>query len=113
MKRTLKSKEINKIRYTRSTNLGEGEAGDVTERYIFPFFVPPPNVKAIDVTGWKKEAREDAAKIFREYAEYYEQQMKTVFTFEDWLEHRFGSKKAVDPVKWRTFKLENIEVLED
>lgn len=113
MKQALKPKEINHIRYTRTTSLGEGETGEVTERYIFPFFVPSPNVKAVDITGFTEEAKGDVAKLFKEYVEYYEQQMKTVFTFENWLEHSRGPGAYVSPLKWRTFKAENIEVLED
>ena len=109
----MKANEVTKIRYTRATSYGDGETGEVTERVIIPTFVPLPNIKAIDVTELAVELQEDVAALFREYAEYYRQRAETIFNFEDWLRHTRGPTVKVNPLKWRTFKLENVEVLEE
>lgn len=100
-----------KIRYTRTTNFGEGSEGDVTERVIIPTRVPSRFVKALDVTKFTEEAREDLSKLLQEYTEYYTKQMQTIFSFEDWLEHTRGEGARVDPLIWRTFV--SSEILEE
>jgi len=109
----MRTNEITRIRYTRATSIGEGEVGDVTERDIIPTFIPLTNIKAIDVTGFPREAQEDVAALLREYTEYYRQRAEAIFNFEDWLEHTRGPGAEVKPLNWRTFKLENIEILKE
>lgn len=102
-----------RIRYTRTTSLGGGNVGDVTERVIIPTNVPSPLIKALDVTGFTKEARENVSKLLQEYSEYYAQQLRTIFNFEDWLVHTRGPHASVDPLVWRTFVNNEVEVLEE
>ena len=107
----MKANEVTHIQYEKATDIG-GRRGEITERYVIPTFVPLPTIKAIDVTEFTPEAREDVAALFQEYAEYYKQQASRIFSFEDWLTHTRGEGAKVDPLNWRTFKLDNVEVLD-
>lgn len=107
----MKSSELTHILYERATDLVGGTKGEVTERYIIPTFVPQPNIKALDVTDLTEEEREMLQTAYAEYAEYYKQAASTLFSFEDWLSHSRGDE-AKPTLKWRTFKLENVKVLD-
>ena len=109
----MKANEVTHIKYTRSTDLAGGRKGEVTERYIIPTFIPLPNIKALDVTELTEKLQEDIATLHREYTEYYRQRSQTIFNFEDWLEHTRGRHAFSDALNWRTFKLDNVEVLEE
>ena len=102
-----------RVKYTKATNLGEGQVGEVTERYIVPTFVPPENIKAIDVTGLDEQDRAAIEQQLAEYAEYYQNAVKTLFNFEDWQSHTQGGMVGLPVVKWRTFKRDNLVVLDD
>ena len=67
------------------------------------------NVKAIDVTEMSEQERGKLEQQLAEYAEYYQNAIKTIFSFEDWLSH---TQSESSPVKWRTFKPNNLVVLE-
>ena len=103
-----------RVKYTKATDLGEGHAGEVTERYIIPTFVPSAmNIKAIDVTDLDEDDRVELEKQLTEYTEYYQNAIKTIFNFEDWQSHTQGGMVTLPPVKWRTFKPDNLVVLEE
>ena len=106
----MKANEVTHIEYTRTTDLGGGAKGEVTERYVIPTFIPHPNIKALDVTDLPEDARKALAEQMKEYAEYYRQQVQTIFSFEDWLNH---TRNEVFSPKWRTFKVDNVKVLEE
>lgn len=97
------------VKYEKATDLGSGSKGESTERYIVPTFVPQPNIKAIDVTDFTVEEREEIAALYTEYTQYYKQVAKTLFSFEDWLEH--SKQRYLEP-KWRTFRMENVKVID-
>lgn len=105
----MKTGELVHIEYTKATDLGSGNKGEVTERYVIPSFVPHPNIKAIDVTDLTEEEREEIAALYMEYVEYYKQAASTLFSFEDWVDH--SKQKNVRP-KWRTFREDNVTVLD-
>ncbi len=107
----MKSNELTHIQYEKATDLGSGSKGEITERYVIPTFVPQPNMKALDVTELTEAEREEMAALFSEYSEYYKQQAKNIFTFEDWLSHTRGDDTDVE-IKWRTFRMANVEVLD-
>ena len=107
----MKSTELTHIRYEKATDLGGGRKGEVTERYVIPTFVPQLNIKALDVTDLPEEERKQLQQLYAEYTEYYKQAVATLFTFEDWVSHTRG-EDARPQTKWRTFKLENVEVLD-
>ncbi len=104
--RMLKQSTLAQIRYTKKST------GEVTERTVIPTFVPLPNIKAIDVTDMEASGRQYMAELYGEYTEYYKAAAKTLFTFEDWLSHTQGETAIADSLKWRTFVLENTEVLD-
>ncbi len=106
----MKANEVQHIQYTKATSIG-GEKGEVTERYIVPTFVPSPNIKAIDVSDLDEQDRNNMAELMQEYAEYHKQQSKVIPSFEVWLEQSQGV--IMDDLKWRTFKVENVELLEE
>jgi len=97
----LKSHKIQQIKYTKDN-------GEVTERYVIPTFVPKPNVKAIDVTQLDEDTRNQLLSLLVEYNNYVAAQTNTIFGFEEWVEHT--KLLYVEPT-WRTFKINNTEVL--
>lgn len=82
-----------------------------TNRVVIPAFVPLPHMKALDVTELSPEDQQQLAEQFKEYAEYYETAALTLFSFEDWLSHTQGDDVQVQ-LKWRTFVLENTEIVD-
>ena len=104
----MKHNTIAHIEYTRSTDIG-GVKGDTTERFIIPTYIPPQNIKALDVTQLNEDQRDELLTQWEEYQEYYSNQLQTLFSFNDWLEH---TSNATTNVKWRAFKPENIEELD-
>lgn len=107
----MKANELTHIQYEKATNYGGGRKGELTERFVIPTFVPQPNIKALDVTSLTEEERTELQELYAEYTEYYKQAVSTLFTFEDWISHSRGDEPAPE-VKWRTFKLENVEELD-
>ena len=107
----MKSNEVVHIRYTKATNYGSGSKGEITERYVIPTFIPPENIKAMDVTQLNKDERVALNQLYNQYREYYTQQVATIFSFEDWLSHT-DNETCIDNVKWRTFRCDNIEILD-
>lgn len=105
----MKANEIAHIEYRRSTDLGGGEVGEVTERWIIPTFIPTTNIKALDVSELSEEEQQKFAALWSQYQQYYREAAKTLFDFETWVEHTTDEK--VD-VKWRTFKSDNITLLD-
>lgn len=105
----MKQNQILHIEYTRATNLGGGEEGDVTERYIIPTFIPQENIKALDVTDLTEPERAKVQTLWEQYQEYYRAAAATLFDFETWVEH---TTTETVTTKWRTFKKENTKILD-
>jgi len=87
-----------------------GGSGDInrfeeTKRTIIPTFIPPTNVKALDVTGFSKDEVVVLEDRLNEYADYYKTAVKTIFSFDDWLAQ---THQETTEVKWRTFKQDGI-----
>lgn len=106
----MKPYQIAHIEYTRSTDLGGGNKGDVTDRHIIPTFIPKDFIKAIDVTELDDDERDNIQQLWEGYQEYYQNAVQTLFDFDQWVEHT-TSQEPVE-LKWRTFKLANIKELE-
>ena len=104
----LKERKIQNIRYTKPVNVGGEQIDEVTERVVIPTFIPKASVKAVDVTDLSEEKREELQQLLTEYNEYVRERSKAIFKFEDWVEH---TKLTHIDVKWRTFKINNTEVL--
>lgn len=99
------------IRYTKSTSIG-GTKGEVTERTIVPTYVPPPNIKALDVSELTENQQKYIQDAYAEYAEFYKQSIKNIATFESWLEQSKQESDITNKIKWRTFRNDSIELLE-
>lgn len=82
-----------------------------TIRAIIPAFVPLPNMKALDVTDLPLDEQQQLAALFKEYTEYYEAVVMSLFSFEDWLSHTQGDDTQFQ-TKWRTFALEHTEIVD-
>ena len=105
----MKERELTEIRYTRATSLGGGTEGDTSERTIIPMFIPGNTIRAVDVSELSADNQGEVQTLMQEYAEYYQAKVKEVFSFGDWVEHTQGKSISV---KWRTFKRENMEVVD-
>ena len=108
----LKQHEITHVRYTKNKQVDDIlSVGSVTDRTIIPTFVPPTNIRAIDVSDMCELEQEGVRALLEEYTDYYNTIAKTIFNFNDWLEHT----QQIDPsvLKWRTFKSEGLEVIDD
>lgn len=99
----MKHNELTHVRYTK-------RSGDVSERYIIPTFIPQQNIKAIDVTELGEQEREQVVKFLEQYANYYQQAINKVFSFEDWVSHTQNVEGL--NVKWRTFNIDRLEPIE-
>lgn len=99
----LKAGNIHHIRYTKPST------GEVTERYIVPSFVPPANVKAIDVTDMESSERDDLCELLVKYTDYVKEKSKSIFSFEDYVSHQ--TNQIITP-KWRTFKNSGLKQLD-
>jgi len=101
----LKENQLESISYHKTEVLGKQVIhGEVTHRVVIPTYVPSPknlNVKAIDVTDLSEEQREEMLTAWNEYQEYLEQQRRTLFAFDDFIEH---TGRELPDIKWRTFK---------
>lgn len=105
----MKANKVAHIEYERATNLGSGAKGDLSERWIIPTFIPPTNIKAIDVSQLTEEQRAEMTALWSQYQDYYRAAVEALFDFETWVEHT--TNESVD-VEWRTFKPENITLLD-
>lgn len=103
----LKLNHLSHIRYTRTTDLG-GVKGEKTDRVVIPTYIPGDAVKALDVSHLKEQEAFEIQRLHDDYVSYVEGKMKTIFSFEDWIDHT--QTKTVD-LKYRTFKSENLEVV--
>ena len=98
----LRSHKSNNIRYTKDN-------GEVTTRTIIPTFVPYQNIKAIDVTNLQSAEIAQIETMLQEYSRYLEVGQARLFSLEDWIDHTAANVPPA--LKWRTFKLDNIEEL--
>lgn len=116
MKTDLKEKVLGNILYTKDKD----GTPEVTERTILPTNIPHANIKAFDVTDMTDDQREVLAEYYEEYQKYFKTQMKTIFSFDDWIDAThpmsvFSSDIPEDErakVKYRTFKIDNIQIVE-
>lgn len=83
------------------------DTNESTNRTIIPIDVPKDVIKAIDVTDLSIDEMIDMREHVRQYLEYIETQLGTLYKFEDFVELTAGKK--VSP-KWRTFKKDNIDI---
>lgn len=96
---TLTEAQLATITYTKDN-------GESSNRTILPTYVPHQQlVRAIDVTELSDNDQAQMARLLSEYREYKDHIMKTMFTFEDWVDHTYH--QSIDP-KWRSFKPANI-----
>lgn len=114
----LKTNKLAHIRYTKSTDIG-GRLGEVTDRVIIPTYVPYDSVKALDVSDLSETDACVLQSLMKEYTEYVELKMATIFNFEDFVAQTYGVKSSSPSydlfketnLKRRTFKLSNLEVI--
>lgn len=106
----LKQNHLAHIRYIKTTDLGGGRKGEVTDRAIIPTYIPGDAVKALDVSDLSETQALELQNFSIEYAKYVEEKMNTVFSFEDWISHT-QSTKSTPTLKYRTFKLNSLEVI--
>ncbi len=101
----LKVNRLAHIQYTKVDMDGDIET---THRVIVPTYVPSENIKALDVSDLKPLEAMELRMLMEEYTTYVESKTKTIFNFEDWLDHT--GQKSYD-LKWRTFKPEQTHVI--
>lgn len=97
--KTLVKHKIAKIKYTKKD-------GTSSNREIIPTSIPG-NLSALDVSDMDGDTREILLTRLSEYAEFTEEVMKNMMTFQAWMEVTH-SKQPVDGIKWRTFIPENV-----
>src|SRR5277367_5074748 len=106
----LKQNSLAHVRYTKTTDLGSGKKGEITERVILPTYIPGDAVKALDLSHVSEAEALNIQDLAKEYAQYVEDKMNTILNFEDWISHTRGAVSMSD-LKYRTFKLETLEVI--
>jgi len=75
----------------------------VPQRVIIPTSVPKQVIKAIDVTGLNTQDRQQMLERWHAYQEYRSAIMKTIFSFENFVDHTYGTDENAIPPKWRSF----------
>lgn len=88
-----------RIRYTKAN-------GEITERTIIQTSKPTDLIKAIDVTDLDSDQIKKLETLYDEYQDYVDLMRRNIYSFEDWVDHVTNENA---PVKWRTFKANNIE----
>lgn len=84
--------------------------GTETIRTIVSFTEVPENVKALDVSNMSESDRANILELVGEYQNYIQNHISTAFSFENWVQHTTG--KSLNELKWRTFKIKNIQPIE-
>ena len=109
------TRKLVNIRYARTCReYDDGDLAtvrtDATNRTVIPTFVPNlSNFKAVDVSELSEEERTEMLALLEEYHAYYNERAQAIFNFGDWVEHTHSKKMNV---KWRTFKLDQTELLD-
>ena len=99
----IKECELNSIQYYNESK------DEHSTRVVIPSMIPSASFRAIDVSDLNNEARQEMQQLYSEYKQYYKDQQSTIFNFETWVDH--SKNRTVTP-KWRTFKLNNIQLKE-
>lgn len=102
----LKENEVGHILYTKTKD----DMPEVTDRQIIPTHIPKCNIKAIDVSSLDEADRGVVAKMHAEYQGYYKVKLKTIFSFEEWIEQTYPGTDLPE-LKYRTFKMDNIQIV--
>lgn len=101
----LQEHEILQVSYTNAK-------GEPSNRHIIPTRVPEDFIKAVDVSDLDSNKREAMQLLLKEYSKYVNQSLETIHSFEDWFEVTVGQPIEMD-VKWRTFKLDKLDLIEE
>lgn len=96
----LNKNQMVNIQYINNSN------GEKTKRQIISTTNIPTNIKAIDVTNLSQTDKTDLLQLYNDYADYKRQELNKLFNFSDWILHTKGVRLDV---KWRTFKINNIQ----
>lgn len=107
----LQTSKLAHIKYEKLTK--DDSVGEITERHIIPTFIPQPNIRALDVTDLSDDERSYLEDAYSEYSDYVAAQMKTISTFENWLELSKQDTETTAKIKWRTFRTSNVELLQE
>lgn len=99
--------KANKLAHIRYTKVGANGV-ETKDRVIVPTYVPGEHMKALDVSEAEPLEAMNLRALMEEYSEYVESKTKTIFNFEDWLDHTGNTRRDL---KWRTFKLSGTEVI--
>ena len=104
-----KIKQLNKqqivtIQYVNNST------GEQTNRQIISTTHILENIKAVDVTNLTDQDKQDVLQKYNDYTMYKQHALSKLFNFSEWITHTTGEK--VD-LKWRTFKINNIENVSD
>lgn len=88
-----------------TTIVYEKESGETSARVIIPTKVPTDLIKAIDLSELDPAERARMANLHEEYRQYVAAQLKTLLTFENWVDHSYNEE--IKP-KWRSFKVSGL-----
>ena len=100
--------EVTKIQYTKTINEDTDLAVYNTSLRAVIVTSSPGNIRAIDVTELSDDRKYEISELYDEYTVYFNNHMKSAFSFENWLSH----SKGVDfTPKWRTFKPDQTKII--
>ena len=100
--------EVTKIQYTKV--ISEDASLNVYNSSIRSVIMTssPGNIRAIDVTELSDDRKQEISELYEEYTVYFNNHMKSAFSFENWLSH----SKGIDfTPKWRTFKPDQTKII--
>jgi hypothetical protein len=82
--------------------------GEKSTRDILPLYAPNENIKGIDVTSLDQQDRDSIVECRKQYKEYVNNHMATMFSFDDWAEH---SGIKLPKIDYRTFNINRLKVV--
>lgn len=65
------------------------------------------SVRGVDVSSLTLDERKSVVDAFKEYDEYVQTRMSTIFSFTEWADH---VQQSLPEVKWRRFNISRLEV---
>lgn len=87
--------------------------GEQTDRTVVTLTDVPEFVRTHDITGLDQADMDYLLTKRKEYAEYVENFMRTMFNFETWYEHTTAQPLPEKLTKYRNFSLHNINLIEE
>lgn len=86
--------------------------GVVSRREIIALTEAPKNITALDITSLNETQKQWLINAQKEYQEYVDTHISTMFKFEAWLEHAQNTYVPDNVLKLKRFTVDNIKIID-